>query len=391
MLDDYPVQIKAAYDKMSKDGPISPYLKKPTPSNLRKHALNLYRKKHALRDKGIICDFLEINLDEDNLEPIIRDAPLKKFKTIQNFFKSKTEDPRDYTIEFIAWLIDFKQQEAKTEINIEVLDDQTSPVGPGTIIIPIPFESKAQTVERGNELSEPEQRKEDKNVEEAPNEQSSENPPKSETTIIDKGHGGAEMANGGIVINPEIKTIIVDPPRWSFMALIVLVFMLVAEGTIAYFGFYYNKSIVQTQSEGKKCMYWTGTYYEASACNLPIKSTQEIIPINLFEWQNLKKITQRDTITEKDIGRVFYYKVKNDLEIFTAKGRYPLDTNRVLKPLTKYMYDMYFPKIKKIASLEQGLVAGGIGSVMISSVGLWWLTVVQIRSKKKKKQAVALS
>lgn len=390
MLDDYPAQIKAAYDKMYKEGPISPYLKKSTPSNLRKHSLNLYRTKNTLRDKGIICDFLEINLRVDDLESIIRDAPLKKFKTVQNFFKSKTEDPRDYTIEFIAWLIDFEQHKAKPEIDLEILDDQTPPVGPSTIIMPIPFESKAQTDERGNELSELERRKEDKKGEEVLNEQSSEETPKSENTIIDKGQGGISTGHGGIAVVPETTTpIIVDPSIPSFTAKIVLAIILIAESLIAYFGFYYDKPIVQAPSEGKKCMYWTGSYYEASVCNLPINPSQKLIPFNLTEWQNLRKITRRDTLTEKDIGKVFYFKENNDLEMFTSKGRYPLDTSRVLKPLTEYMYNAHFGRIKELASLKQQVTAGGIGSVMVASIGLWWLSVVQVRRRKRKRRTLS--
>lgn len=366
MPDDYSVQVKAAYDKICKDGSVSPYLKNPTPKNLRKECLAVYRKKNAIGDRDIVCTFLEINPEENVLEPLIKDARLDKFKTVQYFFKAKTEEPRDYTIEFIAWLIDFKlEANDKIQLAIENKEELSSTI--------------PDTAQASEEYVESEAIKENENLEEATNDQA----PKGET-IIGEGSGNTDMQNGGVTIDDEGG----KPPKQPIIIYVILAIILITEGIIAYFAFYHNNTLSRILPAKKECMYWTGDHYEAVSCDSVVVGQQNSIPFHLDEWKYLRKITRPDTLTENDIGKVWYIKIKNDPEIFTFNGRYPLDTNRVLKPLSQHIYETYIPKKKEVALLKNRLIAGGIAFVVTLSVGIWWLVAALIGRKKKAKKAL---
>lgn len=360
MPEDYTAQIKAAYDKMCEQGSISPYLKKPTPSNLRRHSLNLYRTKNTLRDKGIICDFLEINLKSDDLEPIIRDAPLKKFKAVQYFFKSKTEEPRDYTIEFIAWLIDFE-----LDLNGQ---DHLSTNKENTFQEEKPIEQAKLEKDANDELQN------DESAQEYP----AENKINEE---VGEGQDKKEIEKEESLELTTKKE--VEHGKGKRKRIYAIAALLALFGSGAYFAFNYIPDTNNTIQPfvTTDCMYWTGDHYELVACNSAAGQVQHQIPFDAFEWKYLKKINCPDTLTDNDIGKVWYMKVQNDIELYTAKGRYPLDTNRVLRPLSKYMLDQYIPRKKKVAFLEWALKGISVVAI-VAFLGLVWALWARARAKK---------
>ncbi|MBB5395084.1 hypothetical protein [Mucilaginibacter sp. AK015] len=88
-----------------------------------------------------------------------------------------------------------------------------------------------------------------------------------------------------------------------------------------------------------QCMYWAGVQYEKCSCDIK-KSDTAIIAFDK-EKAALKKITRPDTITYGAIGRVWYIKINNSIEFYTAYGFHPLETRKRLKPITKYIIDKY--------------------------------------------------
>jgi hypothetical protein len=97
-----------------------------------------------------------------------------------------------------------------------------------------------------------------------------------------------------------------------------------------------------------QCMYWDGQAYQAINCNSKNPINEEIIAINQQKLNHLKKIAKPDTITMKAIGHVWYIKINVDsVEFYTSHGDYPLDTQKPLKPLTKYILQKYIVKKMK--------------------------------------------
>ncbi|MEE1946345.1 hypothetical protein VRU48_14565 [Pedobacter sp. KR3-3] len=177
------------------------------------------------------------------------------------------------------------------------------------------------------------------------------------------------------------------PPRKGFpfeikITIVIASLLLISGGGVYYF---WNNETQQQHPfvDQSDCMYWAGDHYELISCNPTVGHVQNKIPFDAVEWKNLKKINCPDTLTDNDIGKVWYMKVKNDIEVYTAQGRYPLDTNRVLRPLTKYMLDQYIPRKKKEAFLEWALK--GISAVaIVAFLGLIWALWAKARAKKSR-------
>lgn len=97
----------------------------------------------------------------------------------------------------------------------------------------------------------------------------------------------------------------------------------------------------------KQCMYWTGTAYKAVLCKEENTDGHRIIALNKQRLSHFKKITMPDTLTYYSIGKVWYTKINNIPEFYTAPGTHPVDVQKKLKPLTKYIVDAHLkPKEK---------------------------------------------
>jgi len=95
---------------------------------------------------------------------------------------------------------------------------------------------------------------------------------------------------------------------------------------------------------GEQCMYWNGSNYETTGCDVNIEN-KAIIALNKYKLTHLKRVTKPDTLSQKDIGKVWYTKIKLDsAEFYTDSGEYPLDTRKRLLPITPYILNKYILK-----------------------------------------------
>ncbi|WP_410221030.1 hypothetical protein [Pedobacter sp.] len=99
-------------------------------------------------------------------------------------------------------------------------------------------------------------------------------------------------------------------------------------------GFYVHVNEVQ------QCMYWETDRYKPILCNERIEGVK-IITMDPQKMVHFKKITVTDTLTNYSIGKVWYSKINDEVEFFTAKGRHPVHPEEVLKPATQYIIDTY--------------------------------------------------
>lgn len=90
-----------------------------------------------------------------------------------------------------------------------------------------------------------------------------------------------------------------------------------------------------------QCMYWQGDHYEVVGCKVKIDHAT-VIALDEQKVKRLKRITRLDTIGEKDLGKVWYVKIKVDsAEFYTDSGDYPLNTQKRLLPITPYILNKY--------------------------------------------------
>lgn len=105
---------------------------------------------------------------------------------------------------------------------------------------------------------------------------------------------------------------------------------------LAAFGAYVFFEYISNQ-----CMYWTGNEYKSVGCSVKIDHAT-VIALDKQKLVGLKKINRLDTITEKDLGRIWYVKIKQDsAEFYTDSGTYPLNNRKRLMPMTPYILNKY--------------------------------------------------
>lgn len=99
--------------------------------------------------------------------------------------------------------------------------------------------------------------------------------------------------------------------------------------------------VIKVIDPTKQCMYWQGDHYEVVGCKVKIDHAT-VIALDEQKLKRLKRITRLDTIGEKDLGKVWYVKIKVDsAEFYTDSGDYPLNTQKRLLPMTPYILNKY--------------------------------------------------
>jgi hypothetical protein len=66
-----------------------------------------------------------------------------------------------------------------------------------------------------------------------------------------------------------------------------------------------------------------------------------VLALDTAKLAKFRKITRPDTITARALGRVWYCKINNKVQFFTADGYHPVHVERHLKPLTLYMINKH--------------------------------------------------
>lgn len=102
-----------------------------------------------------------------------------------------------------------------------------------------------------------------------------------------------------------------------------------------------NNKSATVSLDGQQCMYWAGDHYEPVSCNQQFGIDTLVIALDSLRLYNFKKINTPDTITRSAIGKVWYIKLKNKLEFYTADGYYPADPKLRVKPITDYIINKY--------------------------------------------------
>jgi hypothetical protein len=287
-------QIKSVYDDLCKNPAFSINLRVPTDARIKRECINLYKKKHTQSDKQVLRNFLKI-LDDKDLGVALNREDVGKFKPVVKFLKGETKNPRDETIELIAWLIDFTL--------VDSVDTSSGQI-----------ENEYQ-------------------------------PPKHSEFTDASSRDFKEVTNGETknedAQNPIHRTLTHSLFRRS-ITVKVCIMLLVFVGV----GFLYwkNKTKRPTIAEDEQCMYWQGDHYEVVGCKVKIDHAT-VIALDEQKLKRLKRITRLDTIGEKDLGKVWYVKIKVDsAEFYTDSGDYPLNTQKRLLPMTPYILNKYILK-----------------------------------------------
>lgn len=90
----------------------------------------------------------------------------------------------------------------------------------------------------------------------------------------------------------------------------------------------------------QNCMIWIGDHYVACSCE-PKQGDSVVVAYDAKRIKDFRRITRPDTITIASENKIWYIRRGGKIEYYTAGGRHPIDANRVLKPLSRYMIEKY--------------------------------------------------
>lgn len=266
----------------------------PTPANLRDECAAKCRRGINKKDEKTLQDVFEPQSDLKSYVNAIENFPIDKFKPLLKFMKGGVRKPDEKNVELLAWLIDFEPRPWQIDWNTR---------------IELNIEEKYDNVQ--------------------------------ENVVINRG-SEQDSKNRNTVVVENISSILSSRKsknKVKRIALLSLLLLLLAGGSYL---FYVN--IAGTHSNNQEgCMYWSGDHYESVACNKEFGNTLKIA-FDSARYFHFKMITKEDTITYASIGRVWYSKMNNKLEYYTAEGYHPIYIQVKLKPITAHIIDTYIKK-----------------------------------------------
>lgn len=280
---DYKSKVLLKYKTARQAKNLPPFLMQPTPANLRSECVHVCQERFDKKDQEILRTFFGPHDTQRAYINTIANFDVDKFRPLLNFITEKTSDTELKNIELLAWLIDFT---------------------------PRPFDRSC--IESANE---PTAGNDEKAVADITG-----NPPtgvKIDEPVVTK--------NGEISLQGEQQKSI--DKRYVFISCFTLFFIAAIV------------CLLLKESLRPGCMYWAGDHYEAVACDQQV-SNALVVPVDRTRLKYFKKIARPDTITLKSISHVWYSKINNKIEFFTASGYHPIYPY-YLKPITKYIIEKY--------------------------------------------------
>lgn len=319
MFPDYEKLVLHDFLQKSSENKLPLNLTMPAPARLREECERVCAERFERRDEVVIRNFFGKSGDKDACLKIIQDCNIDRFRPLVKYLKTGgVTNPEPENIELLAWLIDFHDRPF-------VLGKRyPAPSGTGSVIkltLPADDYSVGPVVEQGD------------------------------PGLIDQGVDFGISTWGATGENEEGEERGKEPiieqadgvdnilPRWRYWSALVAGFLLLLAGIVGFQTWEKKKPTIMPTSSGG-CMYWTGDHYQPIPCTQKMSNTL-VIALDSILIKKFRKITQPDTITYNAKGAVWYSKINNNVEFFTADGVHPIVTDRHLKPITNYMIDKY--------------------------------------------------
>lgn len=350
MLSEYQEKVLATYKKMCEAGGPSLILSKPTTAKLKKECLRVYDKRYTSEDDDILSTFFNVDKIGIDFRKTIAKATPGTFRALWNHLHDDSIKTNERNSDLLAWLIDFKPRPSfRYYPSIrEGQKGEDEPVGeenPNADTV----SSKGKDPNETNSLLTTEEHKAEtliSNPHQEIKDKSDDKPTVPIVLVIDDARANELLVDDQNT--PEITDAIIEGDNkssgktntdsskrvWPTQKIMFSVAIIIIFG-MSTFLFMQDKKDRETISSDEKCMYWVDDHYEAINCEQETSTPKTTL--NIQRLKNLKKITSPDKLTKEDLGRVWYTKVYGKVEFYTDSGMHPIDTNKVLRPLTTYM------------------------------------------------------
>lgn len=355
MYKEYKKAVLKNYHELKNGGKLSSRLASPSPANLKEECVQVFSERFSKRDEKALIDFFGKKDDSESWSKIISKCDIDKFRSLGYYLNGRLRSTGDPNVEILAWLIEFEGRpydyskgwplknhadEPENKTSEEVLIQNAGPV------IQDEFESGGVA---GKEVDVIAEGKSDDRQNTKVGDHLIEG---TENSV----EGKSNEVNGNLVAAVETKYNSPQPDqvssrsifkKWkatlgSWNVLVPFIFLLIAFVAV------YLPNNKRFASGG--CMYWAGDHYESISC-LPRQGDTVVVALDSQKLMHFKKIDRWDTITYGSINRIWYSKIKNNLEYFTAPGRHPIDRRVTLKPLTAYMIERHIVPLQQVGGV----------------------------------------
>lgn len=285
---DYIKLLIATYHQKRRNNELQPLLAQSTPASIRKECINVCKERFLDKDIPVLRAFFGPAEDRRHFLQLIENFETDKFKPLDNFLKGATGKTDERNLHLLAWLIDFSHRPFEFGKDVVLTEEEKS-----LIQEPEPGIKPIESVQL----------------------------PGSVNVVESSG----------------------KKKKRRIAALLVIALLICFSGyqiMVQQFGW---SSTMNYGNPIDGCMYWNGEQYVRVSCGDSTPG-RLLVPLRLEQMEGFKRITREDTITHKSIGVVHYLKRNGTPEFYTRAGYHPVEHTRKLKPLSRYMYNMYLGK-----------------------------------------------
>lgn len=280
--------VNAYHEKREKGS--EAWMNQLTRYRVRRRCCELVENGVEKRDERTLHRYLEMDSNDNDYLRAIKETDGDDFQGFVKFLETPTINTSEDNVELLAWLISFSARPHAKFIEESLItpeSESNDPVDPSDPVI---------LVNTTPDIANPE-----------------ETPP----ILVHQEKPPVDPA-GRKVKEPEDH-------QSKFLKLLLIVLAIVVTGIMIWL------FVIPKET----CMYWNNDRYVATACGIPHGDTP-LIALNQNKLKNFRKVKCSDTLSRSSIGHLWFTRVGDSLEFYTAEGKHPLYPDKRLKPLTDY-------------------------------------------------------
>lgn len=317
-----------AYRAKKNHGELDARLIRASPAKVRDLCLIRLARDLSQDDQRVFKDFFDPFNKYHDLEKAVKTVELEKLRPLQNFVLEYTSVRNDDIVKLLAVLIDFqprpyevwKRQRRLEQSTAETASDDKAA---GNTLLQEAVES---TLEKDVEDASPEidaatglddtNRAEEGNPSSVPSLEDTPTTDVPPTTPLPPPQQADSLRH--------------TPTRKKRIALYALIGLLFVTAAVVGRGIFPPKS----------CMYWADYQFVAAGCDMR-KDGTALVARDDYKIRHFKKIMHPDTLDIHHVNQVWYSKINNDVEFFSAPGFHPIHKERALKAATALILEKY--------------------------------------------------
>lgn len=319
--------VKKSYKEKEQLDKLPDLLNPPSPANLRDYSIQRL-SNISIEDLTFFKSYFNPRNQFDDIENAIREIDIDKLRPLQNFLNGTTATASEINTKLLAILIDFHPR----PYNRKDWTDDVIPESGGeyinTEIGPHHEEKTGQTILPGVEEIEQEDTKQGTSAEGTiaptppPIEEEDQDNTTQKTNVENtEGTKGQERLS----IWDKIINWLKEKKHQLFIAAPATLVLSLSSG------YFMTK---------KDCMCWNGEKYVEVNCK-DKQHANSVIALDIEKLNSFQKIMREDTLSNKDIGKIWYSKINHEVEFFTNAGHHPVHNNRSLRAATAHIIQNY--------------------------------------------------